>query len=58
MLCNCAILFILVASGRDTADAITNTVTVVVCRRPACKNGGVEVGEEPVRKEERWGGGA
>lgn len=57
MLCNCAILFILVASGRDTANAITNTVTVVVCRRPACKNG-VEVGEEPVRKEERWGGGA
>lgn len=57
MLCNCAILFILVASGRDTANAITNTVTVVVCRRPACKND-VEVGEEPVRKEERWGGGA
>lgn len=57
MLCDCAILFILVASGRDTADAIMNTVTVVVCRRPACKNG-VEAGEEPVRKEERWGGGA
>lgn len=35
--CRCAILFFLVASGRDMADAITNTVTVAVCRRPACK---------------------
>lgn len=54
MRCNCAILFFLVASGSDMADAIMNTATVVVCRRPACKNG-IEIGEEPVRKEERRG---
>lgn len=54
MWCNCAVLFFLISSGSDMASVIMNTVTVVVCRRPAYKNG-IEVGEEPGKNEGRPG---